>query len=563
VTRALRAGCRRGPARIAALAALLLVAGVVALGTAGALGFRLGGPSLAAGPAPRFVDETDGSGLAFTYDGPVELSVGGGVAVLDCDADGLSDLYIAGGAQPAGLFHNDATPGAALRFSHLADPATDLTSATGAYPVDVDGDGRVDLVVLRSGGNVVLRGLGGCRFDRANEAWGLEGGTLDTMAFSATWEHGNSWPTIAFGNYVDEKIEDPTRWCEPNQLVRPAAGGGQRWGQRESLLPSWCTLSMLFSSWDGSGRADLRVSNDLHYYPQDSGQEQLWRIEPGAPPRLYTADEGWAQVQVEGMGIASYDLTGDGLPEVYLTSQAANHLMTLASGASQPAYRDIGLDRGTNVPHPVIGDTALPSTAWHPEFADVNNDGLVDLFISKGNVSQQPDYARRDPSNLLIGQLDGTFTEATEAAGLVRFDRARGAALVDFNLDGRLDLVESFYGAPVRIWRNDGPVDGSNAPAHWVALRVRQDAPNADAIGATIEVTAGGIVLRRELTIGGGHSGGQLGWVHFGLGAEEHADVRVRWTDGTWSPAMTVAADTFTIIDRSSGARTWRPGDGL
>jgi hypothetical protein len=76
-------------------------------------------------------------------------------------------------------------------------------------------------------------------------------------------------------------------------------------------------------------------------------------------------------------------------------------------------------------------------------------------------------------------------------------------------------------------------------------------------------VTAGGIVVRRELTIGGGHSGGQLGWVHFGLGGEEHADVRVRWTDGTWSPAMTVAADTFTIIDRSSGARTWRPGDGL
>jgi hypothetical protein len=558
----LRAGRRRGSARIAAFAALILVVGVAALSLAGALGLRLGGPSLAAAPTPRFVDETASSGLAFTYDGPVELSVGGGVAVLDCDADGLPDLYLAGGAQPAGLFHND-TVGGTLQFRRVADPVTDLTSVTGAYPIDVDGDGHVDLAVLRSGGNVVLRGLGRCRFERANEAWGLDGGSLDTMAFSATWEHGNGWPTIAFGNYLDESIEDPTHWCEPNQLVRPE-GGAQRWGRPQPLEPSWCTLSLLFSSWDGSGRADLRVSNDRHYYQQDRGQEQLWRLESGHAPRLYTADDGWERVQVEGMGIASYDLTGDGMPEVYLTSQAANHLMTLAAGPSTPTYKDIGLDRGTNVPHPVIGDdTALPSTAWHPEFADVNDDGLVDLFVSKGNVSQQPDYARRDPSNLLLGQPDGTFVEATEAAGLVLFDRGRGAALVDFNLDGRLELVESFYGAPVRVWRNDGPIDGSSAPAHWLALRVEQGGPNVDAIGATIEVSFGGNVARRELTIGGGHSGGQLGWVHFGLGAADRADVRVRWPDGTSSAAMTVAADTFTIIDRSAGARTWRPGDGL
>ena len=557
-----RAGLRRRPAHVAVVATAVLGAAAVAVGIAGAAGLRLGGPA-PAGPTPRFVDETASSALAFTYDGAVELSVGGGVAVLDCDADGLPDLYLAGGAGQAGLFHNDSAVAGPLQFRRVADPATDLTSVTGAYPIDVDGDGHVDLAVLRSGGNVVLRGLGGCRFERENEAWGLDGGSLDTMAFSATWEDGNTWPTIAFGNYVDERIEDPTRWCEPNQLVRPE-GGGQRWGRPQPLEPSWCTLSLLFSSWDGSGRADLRVSNDRHYYQQDRGQEQLWRIEPGHPPRLYTAGDGWERVQVEGMGIASYDLTGDGLPEVYLTSQAANHLMTLAGGPSSPTYKDIGLDRGTNVPHPVIGDdTALPSTAWHPEFADVNDDGLVDLYVSKGNVSQQPDYAKRDPSNLLLGQPDGTFVEATEAAGLVNFDRGRGAALVDLNLDGRLDLLESFYGAPVRIWRNDGPGDGSSAAAHWLGVRPAQAAPNADAIGATIEVVAGATVLRRELTIGGGHSGGQLGWIHFGLGSADHAEIRVRWPDGTSSPATTVAADTFTIIDRSSGARTWRPGAGL
>lgn len=554
----MRIGRARWPLVVVLLPAVVVVA--IALGLRGAFGIRLGGAA-EAGPVPRFEDVTDGSGVAFTYDGPLELSVGAGLAVMDCDADGRPDLYLAGGAAAASLFHNDTAPGSALRFSRRSDPATDLLSVTGAYPVDIDGDGLVDIMVLRSGEeNVVLRGLGGCRFEDANDDWGLDAGTFDTMAFSATWEKGGAWPTVAFGNYVDPKVEDPARWCEPNILVRPASRDPRSWGAAQELKPAWCTLSLLFSSWDGSGRADLRVSNDRHYYPQDKGEEQLWRIEPGQPPRLYAAEDGWNSVHVEGMGIASYDLTGDGLPEVYLTSQAANHLMTLAGGSSKPTYRDIGLERGTNLPHPVVGaDTALPSTAWHPEFADVNDDGLIDLYVSKGNVSQQADFAKEDPSHLLLGQPDGTFAEATEAAGLVRFDKGRGAALVDLDLDGRLDLVESFYGAPVRIWRNDGPADGSAAPAHWLALRVTQPGPNVDAIGGILEVTAGSAVVRRELTIGGGHSGGQLGWLHVGLGAADHASVRVQWPDGTWSSSATVPGDSFHVVDRSTGVRAWLP----
>jgi hypothetical protein len=559
----MRIARRRGPVVVALFAAVVIAALGIAIGLAGALGAPFGGAPTA-GPLPRFVDVTDSAGVAFTYDGPLELSVGAGVAVLDCDDDGRPDVYLAGGAAPAALFHNDAGPPGELHFTRLAHATTDLTSVTGAYPIDVDGDRQVDLMVLRTGGNVVLRGLVGCRFERANETWGLDGGRSDTMAFSATWEAGGAWPTIAFGNYVDQAIDDPARWCEPNELVRPAGPDARSWGQVQPLTPGWCTLSLLFSSWDGSGRADLRVSNDRHYYPQDQGQEQLWRMDPGASPRLYNAADGWGRVQVEGMGIASYDLTGDGLPEIYLTSQAANHLMTLADGSSRPAYRDIGLDRGTNVPHPVIGnDMALPSTSWHPEFADVNNDGLVDLYVSKGNVSQQPDFAKQDPSHLLMGQADGTFTEATDPAGAVRFDKGRGAALVDFDLDGRLDLIESFYGAPVRIWRNDGPIDATRAPAHWLALRLEQPAPNVDAVGGIVEVTAASMVVRRELTIGGGHAGGQLGWLHVGLGAADRAAVRIRWPDGTWSSPMNVAADTFEVIDRSSGVRAWHPGDGL
>ena len=552
---------RLGPrARLAIVGAIVVVAG---FGAWWRFGSSLAVGPTSFGPPPRYVDETVASGLIHTYDGSSGFSVGGGVAVFDCDGDGRPDVYLAGGERPAQLFHNDSPVGGSLKFTPLPDPATNVTSVNGAYPIDIDGDGRVDLVVLRNGGNVLLRGLGGCRFADATRAWGLEPGSHHTEAFSATWEPGATWPTLAFGNYVDPANTDPATWCEPNELDRPLAGGSG-FGSPIPLTPSWCTLSLLFSDWDGSGRMDLRVSNDAHYYPPGVGQEQLWRVAPGEAPRLYTAADGWVAVEVQGMGIGSYDLTGDGLPDVYLTSQAANRLQTLTEGPSKPAYGDIGLKRGVNAAHPYTGsDQALPSTAWHPEFEDVNNDGLIDLFVSKGNVGAQPDYAKEDPSNLLLGQPNGTFLEAADKAGIVTFDRGRGAALADFNLDGRLDLIEAFYGTPVKVWRNEGPGGSGGAlasAAHWLAIRLTQPRPNVDAIGAQIEVKIGNLSDRREVTIGGGHAGGQLGWIHFGLGPAERAQVRVTWPDGTAGPWMDVAADTFGIVDRGATTiGTWEP----
>jgi enediyne biosynthesis protein E4 len=527
---------------VAALVAVVVVGGAVATGLVGRPAET--GAVDAAGPAPKFVDDTATSGVDFTYDGPFEFAVGGGVAVFDCNADGREDLYLAGGEGPAALFRNESFIGDELRFIPFASPTTDLTAVNGAYPIDIDSDGVTDLMTLRWGENVALRGLGDCRFERANEAWGLDGGLEMTEAFSATWEPGEESPTLAFGNYVEPDNLDPDTRCQTNELIRPAPTG-TGFAEPIPLAPSYCTLSLLFSDWDGSGRRDLRVSNDRAYYRQAEGQEQLWRIAAGEPPRLYSEADGWARTQVEGMGIGSYDVTGDGLPDVYLTSQAASKLQTLVAPRGRPTFTDIGLEYGVNVAHPFTGaDTHLPSTAWHPEFDDVNNDGWIDLFVSKGNVTEQLDFAMEDPSNLLLGQPDDQFREAADIAGIVRYDRARGAALVDLNIDGRLDLIQSAYGAPVRLWRNVGPAEGGGevveGTANWIALRIRQPAPNIDAIGAVVELRAGGMTWRRELTVGGGHAGGELGWIHFGVGAETAAEVRVTWPDGEvgpWRPA--------------------------
>jgi enediyne biosynthesis protein E4 len=547
---------RAGPWIVLAVAA----GTAVVLGGAGlALGTVLRDGPPVAQPPPRFVEDTATAGVDHTYAGDFPFLVGGGVAVLDCDGDGRPDLYVAGGEEPAGLYRNVSDVGGALRFTREADPQTDLTAVTGAYPLDVDGDGIIDLVVLRFGENVLLRGLGDCRFERANEAWGVDGGDAWTVAFSATWEGDAALPTLAFGNYLDRRDLDQDRGtCAAGVLVRPADTG--RYAAPIPLEPGRCALSMLFSDWSRSGRADLRVSNDRHYDPDAA--EQLFHVAPGEPPRPYTDDDGWERLQIWGMGIASHDLTGDGHPEVFLSSQGDNKLQTLRDGPDRPAYEDLAIRRGVTAHRPFTGGDPLPSTAWHAEFQDVNNDGFIDLFVAKGNVEAQPDHAAKDPNNLLLGQDDGTFVEVAEDAGIVHFDRTRGAALVDLNLDGTLDLVEANRRAPVRLWRNVGWGD-ADAPApmgSWIQLQLRQPGPNRDAIGAWVEVRFGDEVVRRERTVGGGHAGGQLGWLHVGLGDAGDVQVRVRWPDGDTGPWLPLEADTFAVIEHGAAApRPWTP----
>lgn len=536
------------------------------------LGCLLATPAWAAGQSapvmdvPQMVERAEAAGLIHSYQGGWEYFVGGGAASFDCNGDRKPELFIAGGTSPAQFFINRSATGGELAFEKkdIGISANLLTKVSGAYPLDIDNDGYQDIVVLRLGRNLVLKGGPDCTFENAANDFEFDGGREWTTAFSATFEAGQTFPTLAFGNYVDRTAPgSPWGTCHDNVLMRPQPGiDTPSYSQLELLTPSHCTLSMTFTDWDRSGRRDLRVTNDRQYYR--GGQEQLWRMEPGRAAREYTASDGWRSVTIWGMGIATADLDADGLPEFALTSMGDTKLQTLDDEADEgtPVYRDIAFERGATAHRPYTGEAVKPSTGWHAEFADFNNDGRNDLFIAKGNVEQMPDFAAFDPDNMLLGDHQGSFVEAGDRAGIARDTKGRGAIIEDFNHDGMLDLMVVNRSQNVSLFQSTGAVTDKKPRmmGNWLAIELQQDGANRDGIGARIAVKSGNDTRIRFVDSGGGHASGKAGFVHVGLGVAERAQIRVQWPDGEWSAPYRVFANQFVVIKRGDEqARYWLP----
>lgn len=542
---------------------------------------------------PVLVEQAQQAGVIHQYDGPWEYFVGGGVSTFDCNQDRLPDLFLAGGAQPAQLYVNQSEPGGLLKFKAIHSSHTSLKKVTGSYILDIDNDGHLDLVVLRTGANQLLKGGPDCSFEPANALWGYDGGSAWTTAFSASFEPGSQYPTLAFGNYVDRSAPgSPWGTCHENVLLRPsAAADGPLYSEPHLLSPGYCALSVLFTDWNKTGTDALRITNDRHYYRD--GQEQLWRLDGGRYPRQYTASEGWAPMVIWGMGIAQADLNADGYPEYALTSMGDTKLQVLdlqqAIDENRPFYEDMAWTRGATAHRPYTGDDIKPSTGWHAQFEDINNDSFIDLFIAKGNVESMSDFAQFDPDNLLLGNHNGQFSEQGLAAGIALDRKGRGASVADLNADGLLDLVVVNRSSPVSLFRNAGmsnkaveavalhanteqtaPKNADSTmpdatpatlPAgNWLKIELRQPGSNRNAIGARLSIKTGNHVQSRQVQVGGGHASGGIGFIHVGLGVAERAVVRVQWPDGQWSAPFKLFANHHVVIERDNNTiQQWFP----
>jgi len=273
---------------------------------------------------------------------------------------------------------------------------------------------------------------------------------------------------------------------------------------------------------DRDGDPDLYLVNDFGftYTPNVFLRNRL--VEEGAASFTDASAETWLGVAMLGMGMGLGDVDQDGLPDLLLAGWTELKLM-VSDGAG--AWVDEALVRGLSP----AGEQHL---AWGLELADLDNDGDLDAPVAYAYLGIESDIGLENPPlqpDALYVQGDGGVFEDRGAAWAFDDEAVtRGFALADLNRDGFLDAVKVALDQPATIL-----LSRCDERA-WLTVDLEQPAPNRRAVGAVVEVEAGGHTWTRWAHAGGTNLGsmGPL-TLHFGLGALDEVErVAVTWPDG-------------------------------
>ncbi len=525
------------------------------------------------GSGPWFVDRAGDFGLAVVtrLGSPEKRSaleaLGVGVALLDFEGDGDLDLFVApgsvvrdGAVRCAGgpwLFRNDG-PG---RWSDVSERSgiTYTGWAQGVAVADYDADGDADLLVLHQGPDRLWQNQGDGTFRDVTAAAGLDIREAE-WGSSATWGDvdGDGWPDLYVANYlaIDPIHAPPPIEYLPGHPVfaGPSALPGQRdrlWrnqgdGTFEEITgpaglerPDRKGMGALLSDLDGDGTLDLFVTNDTQpnelFWGLGGGRFREAGMEAGVAVDGLGRPEG-------SMGVDVADVDGDGRLDLAF-SNFRHEGTRLYRSASDRVFEDISSVSTVEV-------NTLRFVGWGLALADFDDDGWPDLFQANGHVYPGvPDADYDQPPLFLRNQGDGRFEPVTESWGpdLAALRSGRAVAVGDLDSDGDLDLVMTTMDGPLRVLINEGRRAG-----HAINLRLVGRPPNREALGARVEVEAGGRVRVNVARRGGSLLAASDVTLHFGLGdARTIQRLTVYWSDGTVSHHRDLPADARLTIHQS------------
>ena len=519
-------------------------------------------------PMAYFRDVTAAAGVDFTCRNGEEAdhrtlleSLGGGVGLIDYDADGLLDLFLVGGGELAGPDKRDirGRPGrfyknlGGWRFRDVtAEVGLDKAPfyAHGCAVADYDRDGRPDLLVTGYGGLALFRNEGR-RFVDVTAASRLIDPRWNTSAAFADLD-GDGSPDLYVCHYVDwswdthktcpgDSPSVAADVCPPgtfrgvaHAVFRNNTDGtftdvSKEAGIRQGPSESGMGLGVVVVDVDGDGKPDVYAVNDTtmnFLYVNQSSPGKVRFEDVGLVSGVSLPDRG----RPDGsMGTDAADYDGTGRPSLWVTTfeHERHALYRNESIGRRPLFRYYTREAG-------IAALGSGYVGFGTAFVDVDNDGWEDLVISNGHVRRTPTRSPlRQRAVLLKNKGDGTFGNRTVQGGpyFQGPHRGRGLAVGDLDNDGKPDLIISHLNEPAAVLRNDP--QGEALPKHeWIGIELI-GRKHRDVAGAKVVVAVGGRKLTKFAKGGGSYLSSGDRRILVGLGgAEKVGRVTVTWPWG-------------------------------
>jgi enediyne biosynthesis protein E4 len=515
--------------------------------------------NICGGPQKDYIVEANGNGAAF-----FDYNNDGNVDVLIVNGSTL-EHFKKGGDPMVALYRNvnghfvDVTDSAHLRKNGWG---------MGACVADYNNDGFPDVYITAYGPNVLFRNNGDGTFTDVTSSAGVGDAKWGTgCSFGDYDRDGNVDLYVA--NYVnfDEKTVRPRgsndlcRYMGADVFCGPVGLSGQpdvlyhnngdgtftdvtaKAGIRD---PNYYGFGVIFSDLDNDGWPDIYVANDSQPNLLFRNNKNGTFSEVGLSSGTALNEAGRAQ---SGMGVAIGDYDGNGLPDIFVTNFARD-TNTLYKNVGNMFFIDSTVRAG-------LGEISLYHLGWGTSLSDLDNDGFPDIFVANGHVYPQVDslnvgqkYFQRKELYRNLG--NGKFEEiAHTSSDLLIGKSSRGSAVADFDNDGDLDILVVNMNDRPSFYRNDGGNQN-----HWIGFRLEGTRSNRSAIGARVEIEAGGRKQISYVLSGGSYLSQDDLRIHFGLGATTQVDrVRIRWPNGNSEERGPVEADRVITIREGTGAQ--------